>query len=151
MCLKIKYKEEPLVAKKPIKCYKVVSVFTYESHETQIFSPLYRYQYRLNELAGIEMFVTHHRLENCSFVAQGFHSFINKKDATKFAEKLNQQDGNVQAGMYEYKVMAFIIPVNSKYYLGTFTMVMGRNEFDVRVNHFLAYASNKVIPKQLTI
>ena len=145
MCLVITKFNKLEVAQEDIKCYKIL--FKFEKHPDILMAPYQNFNYEL----GVTYFTNISVSYNCntfglSFfrymfynlfdkfldvkgVNQGFHSFVNLKDAIK--------ERNSDVDYKKLVICECIIPKGSKYYKGAYSNYNGYVSDNIRINKII--------------
>lgn len=144
MCLVITKFNKLKVAQEDIKCYKIL----YKSvHSDMYYAPYQNFIYMLGETYFTNMSVSYdcniyglsffkfmlyyffNNLLDIKGVNQGFHSYVNLKNAIKERnEDLNHE---------ELVICECIIPKGSKYYKGTYMHYNGYVSDNIRINKII--------------
>ena len=145
MCLVITKFNKLKIAQEDIKCYKIL--FKSSAHPGLYYAPYQSFTYELGETYSTNISVSYDcNTFGLSFfrfifykffndfldvkgVNQGFHSFVNLKDAIKE----RKEDLNYE----ELVICECIIPKGSKYYKGAYLSYNGYVSDNIRINKII--------------
>ena len=145
MCLIITKFNKPKIAQEDIKCYKIL--FKSSVCPGLFYAPYQNFNYKLGETYSTNISVSYNcntfglsffryifynlfdKFLDVKGVNQGFHSFVNLKDAIK------ERNSDV-----DYKRLVIgecIIPKGSKYYKGAYSNYNGYVSDNIRINKII--------------
>lgn len=145
MCLVITRFNKLKIAQEDIKCYKIL--FKSGTHPGLYYAPYQVFNYELGEIYFTDMSVSYdcntfglsffrymfynlfNNLLDVKGINQGFHSFVNLKDAIK--------ERNSDVDYKRLVICECIIPKGAKYYKGAYSNYDGYVSDSIKINKIL--------------
>ena len=145
MCLVITKFNKLEVAQEDIKCYKIL--FKFEKRPDVLMAPYQNFNYKLGETYSTNISVSYNcntfglsffryifynlfdKFLDVKGVNQGFHSFVNLKDAIK--------ERNSDVDYKRLVICECIIPKGAKYYKGAYSNYNGYVSDSIKINKII--------------